>query len=418
MVYLTNQSTWRTYFSVNLNKMTVLINRNPTGRLICIHALVKCLQNKFPVDSFTINDLKYDANSFQNITDVCELMKTMQSTNELVCPYLNNPLSKAKCYLTQSVQHDTQKSKSASDAMNALDGLGFVTEDKNNRRLTEQGKSFAKTDFSSSKWIELARTAVLRYGPFVGLLYNIFKLGNTNPIEIKKSDINLGFPNPNETIRKDSRLIELSMGSQGDTITRTRSVLFSWAVSTGFAVPSNQDIPKDMDTWQISTRDFVEQKKWTSSKYKFIIPKNLFDGTHYVSRPLDYSWLTKNIRSLRERGQETIRNLSLLYESRVQNRRFAIVYALAKCADAGAKLDFNKFVDGLWQEPDFFVINSTNFNQIMSIESKIAILCGIPFDYKDGIMLPLTRININELSKGVPHDIYEKVNGIVSKSKL
>jgi len=393
--------------------MAVLINRNPSGRLVCLHALMKTLDKKFNDKNFTINDLKYDEELSVNITDYCELLTKISSVNDPVCPYLDNPLSKAKCYLTQSKQYDTQKSKSASDAMNALDGLGFVLRGNNNSKLTSQGKDFVKNEFSSKQWFQLARKAVLGYGPFVGLLYEISKLGKTNPIEVTKSQIALGFPQTKETVRHESKLIPLSMGSQDDTITRTRSVMFSWAITTGFAIPSNYDEPKDPSIWQVDTASFVEQKKWLTSKYKFYIPKDLFNGNHYVSRPLNYSWLTKSIRALRERGQESIRKFSLVYESCVKNRRFAITYALAKCAENKTTLDFNKFVESLRKHSKYFVINNTKFKQVMAAESKIAVLCGIPFDYQKGIMTPLTKINLKELSKGAPLEVIQKVNDVI-----
>lgn len=394
--------------------MAVLINRNPSGRLICLHALTKTLDKKFDGNNFTINDLKYDNELSVNITDYCELLTKISSVKEPVCPYLDNPLSKAKCYLTQSKQYDTQKSKSASDAMNALDGLGLVTRGKENSKLTIQGKSFAKNDFSSKKWLEIAKKAVLGYGPFVGMLYEISKLGNSNPIEVTKSQINIGFPQTKETVRHESKLIPLSIGSQDDTITRTTSVMFSWAISTGFAIPANHNEPKDTSIWHVKTADFIEQQKWLASKYKFFIPKNLFDGEHYVARPLNYSWLTKSIRALRERGQESIRKVSLVYETRVKNRRFAITYALAKCAEDKINLDFNKFVEALRQEPDYFVIDEQKFKQVMTVESKVAFLCGIPFDYKKGVMTPLTKLNLEELSKGAPAEVIKKVNDIIT----
>ena len=393
--------------------MAVLINRNPSGRLICLHALTKTLDKKFAAEDFTINDLKYDEELSVNITDFCELLTKISSVKDPVCPYLDNPLSKAKCYLTQSKQYDTQKSKSASDAMNALDGLGLVSRGKRNSKLTIEGKNFANNDFSSKKWLELTRKAVLGYGPFVGMLYEISKLGDTNSIEVSKSKINLGFPKTRESIRHESKLITLSFGSQDDTITRTRSVMFSWAISTGFAIPANYDEPKDTSIWHVETEDFVEQQKWSTAKYKFFIPKDLFNGNHYVARPLNYSWLTKSTRSLRERGQESIRKFSLIYEARVKNRRFAITYALAKCAENEVTLDFKKFIDSLKQEQEYFVIDEQKFEQLMAVESKIAILCGIPFNYKKGIMTPLTKVNVSELSKGAPEEIIKKVNDII-----
>jgi len=396
--------------------MAVLINRNPNGRLICLHALVKTLDSKFGEENnFTINDLKYDQNSSTNITDCCELLVKPVSVSHMVCPYLDNPLSEAKCYLTQSIQHDTQKSKSASDAMNALDGLGFVKRGNSDAKLTKLGIEFAKCDFQSKKWLSAARKAVLSYGPFIGLLSEIIKKGNSIPLEISKSDITLGFPQTKETVRHNGNLILLSTGSQDDTITRTRAVLFSWAVTTGFAVPKHLKTPATLDSWHLDTREFVEQENWSTSKYKFFIPDDLFDGTHYVNNPINYNWMTKSTKALRERGQEDIRKISLIYEPRVKNRRFAIVYALAKCADKDLELDFSNFVTKLKIEKELFVIDDKKFEQVMSTESKIADICGIPFSYKNGKMKPLTKINIDVLKFGASSDLVKKIDSIIAQ---
>lgn len=396
--------------------MAVLINRNPSGRLLCIHALTKTILKKFGTsNAFTINDLKYDENLSDNITDFCDLLIKPTSVNHYVCPYLDNPLSKAKCYLTQSIQLDTQKSKSASDVMNAMDGLGFVSRTSKNAKLTSDGEKFSQEKFDSKSWLSIAQDAVLKYGPFVGLLYEVQRLSKSSPMELKKSEIRLGFPVTNETIRYEGKLVKLSTGSQDDTITRTTSVLFSWATTTGFAVPSDHPIPANQDEWHIKTRDYVEKEKWSASKYKFFIPKNLFDGNHFVENPLHYDWLTKSTRALRERGQDTIRKISLTFEPKVKNRRFALVYILAKCAESQNSLDFKKFLELLKNNQDLFVVNDKEFEKVMATESRIASICGIPFDYKSGMITPLTKLNINKLSIGTPTNVLKELNQILKQ---
>ena len=188
--------------------MAVLINR--CGRLICLHALTQTLNAKFGIaNSFTINNLKYDENESVNITDHCTILIKPTSSKKEVCPYLENPISKAKCYLTQSIQHDTQKSKSASDALNALDGLGFVKRNGNNSFLTNTGIKFAQHDFSTKKWFEVVRNAVLSYGPFIGLLYEISRISKKNPIQVEKGNVRLGYPQTKELISHKGKLIQL-----------------------------------------------------------------------------------------------------------------------------------------------------------------------------------------------------------------
>ena len=106
--------------------MAYLINRNPSGRLICLHAFSSYLANRFSTGKFRLNDLKYDATCSYSIHQTCKILVKLPAVNFPVCPYLDNPLSQAKCYLTQSIQEDKQKSKSVSDAFNALEGLGLI----------------------------------------------------------------------------------------------------------------------------------------------------------------------------------------------------------------------------------------------------------------------------------------------------
>lgn len=393
--------------------MSILINRNPSGRLICLHALTKTLNEKFGRDKFTINDLKYDENASTNIIDFCELLIDNSSIDHHVCPYLNNPLSNARCYLTQSKTDDTQKSKSASDAMNALDGLGFVKRNDDYANLTDSGIMFGNHDFASENWLSIAKKAVLSYGPFVGMLYKISLKNINGQIKIKKSDVHVQFPQTHEQIKSGSTTVQLSTGSESDTNTRTRAIMFSWAVSTGFAIPSNYNCPTNKKQWHVETRDIVEKNRWSYSKYNFYIPQNLFNDKHYVDNPLNYSWLTKSIRSLRERGQESIRRASLNNDARIKNRRFAIVYALAKYSECGAILDFKNLIEKLKTEPDLFIINEDEFMHVMQRETQIAPLCGIPFSYNDKMMTPLTRINIPELCRGAPDIVINKIDDML-----
>ena len=86
-------------------------------------------------------------------------------------------------------------------------------------------------------------------------------------------------------------------------------------------------------------------------------------------------------------------------------------------SDIMPKLDFKQFTAFLKEDPEYFVIGETKFEQIMAMESKIAILCGIPFDYNRGIMTPLTRINVKELSQGAPSEVVKKLNDIYNQLK-
>ena len=128
--------------------------------------------------------------------------------------------------------------------------------------------------------------------------------------------------------------------------------------------------------------------------------------------------MTKSTKALRERGQEDIRQISLEYEPKVNNRRFAIVYGLAKCAHKNKKLDFKKFTTELMRETELFIMNSKDFPRLLTKESGTAIICGIPFDDINGILKPLTKININVLKKDAPDILIQKLDEIITDAMV
>jgi hypothetical protein len=339
----------------------------------------------------------------------------MNANNQLVCPYLENKLSDAKCYLTQAKNHDKQKSKSASDAVNALEGLGWAKKDGSRTSLTKEGVEFASTFYDSNNWLNLVRNALLGYGPFVGMLFKIYAAKKENPIIVKKGSISLGFPKTDEILQVDGKTVILSAGATDDTITRTRNVLFSWAVTGGFAHPNTISMPTDNNKWHIQTLEYVKGKKWSSQLYTFYIPADLFNGRHYVAKPLHYEWLTKDARALRERNQEIERRVAISYEHIINNRRFAIIYLLGKCALHSKSLSFTKMITKLLEHSDYFVINKKDFSRVMDRELEIAIIAGIPFSSAKGNLKPLTRINLEVASMTAPKEVVSILDEIYNK---
>ena len=137
------------------------------------------------------------------------------------------------------------------------------------------------------------------------------------------------------------------------------AILFSWAVTTGFAHPVT--LTKPSKNWAKNMASYVNSKKWTEQFYNFNIPANLFTSKIKVNCPLGYTTMTKSIKSLRERGQNLTREHSLKYQTIVNNRRFAIVYELAKCSIANKKLDFKKLILELEKDPSNFIIDPKTF---------------------------------------------------------
>jgi len=391
--------------------MSYLINRNPSGRIICLHALLQYLHKRFGTNPFTLTGLKYDEDAKENIHQFCPNLVKYPSIPFKVCPFLENPLSTAKCYLTQSVQEDKQKSKSVSDAFNALEGLGFVERSNKKGKITKAGIEFISESYESPNTLTRLRKALLGYGPFIGLLHEI----SMNNDKISRSSVKLGYPVTNEKVVDAGRAITLSTGSQPDTITRTRSVLFIWASTAGFLLLEGIDEPTDSKTWHVSILDYIKSKKWTKNIFINKLPENLFDNKILVKQPLYYNAMTKSTKALRERKQESERSLTLRYEHIINNRRFAIVYALAKKSNQNANLDLSKFFLELKKFPDLFVVNENEFEEVMEKELEIANICGIPFKRNETILNPITKIDIGILKIGAPDSLITTLDEIIGK---
>jgi hypothetical protein len=203
--------------------MAYLVNRNTSRRLPCLHGITRYINAAFGVKQFTIKDLKFDENAKFNIHMFSPCAVKIHNSDYVTCRYLENPHSPARCALVQSVDYDPQKSKLASDIMNALDGLNLVDRHGSSAKLTQFGRKFAETEFETQEWLDLAQQAVLSYGPFVGFLYSCLK-NEQNGI-VKRSQLISSYPITNEVIHIDGKVVTLSAGSQADTNTRTRSIL-------------------------------------------------------------------------------------------------------------------------------------------------------------------------------------------------
>lgn len=394
--------------------MTAIINRTPTGRIISLHAEIKYLKARYGLKSFPLKGLKYDSSEKINPLMFFPLVKKHPSIG-VYDPYLDNPLDPSKFHLTRSIQYDTLKSKSASECLNALEALGWVDREGRLSKLTKEGLRISEIPYESEEFFNPARDAVLGYGVFIGFLFKCFKTLNDQSNTINKDEIEIGYKDTHEFIEINGRKISLSTGSQKDTIVRTRSTLFAWAITTGFALPASHPVPKKLTLWHMDTLNEISNKHWGWNKMQMFIPEKLFDGSHYVDRPLSYKWMTKSTRALRERGQEEVRKTSLGQEDKVKNRRFAIVYVLALAAKNAKKIDFKKLIIELASYPSLFVINANDFELVMQIEKDIAIISGIPFSELEEILTPLTKINIRILTEGAPENIIKRVEEIFPK---
>ena len=389
--------------------MSFLINRNPPARLECLHALCKLINLKYSINtSFKMTDIKFDPKSI-NIHSQCELLLENKSLGLKYCRYKENPLNNSGCSLTNGINDDTTKSKEVSNTINSLHALGFVNRIGNSIKFTNEGKRFAETLYNSNEMLIQIRTAVLRYGLFVGFIYQIKNLGKN---EFDTNEIDVGYPKATENILYNGELIKISSGSEDDSITRTKSCLIAWATTCGFICPLPILSKLDMNNPHISSSEYVLQPKRNLRKYKIInLPQNLFSGDFVTKKPLDYKNLTKNIGALRENNQQNIREITLKLEPKIQNRRLAVLYILNKAFRNKKDVQLQKLVDFLLTFKEYFVIEKENFYDVMCEEINIAFISGIPFliNGKDNLK-PLTGLNTEELTLNAPKEVIAILN--------
>jgi hypothetical protein len=391
--------------------MAYLINRNPPGRIECLHNLCKFISSKYNIgEQFNMKDIKYNPQE-NNILNHCNLLKSNSLLNIKYCPYKDNPLNTSGCSLTNGVNDDTTKSKEISNTVNALDSLGFLYRRKRNIEITHQGLLFAKTEYNSIEMLQIIRKAVSGYGMFIGFLAQIKLLGKNS---FDTNEITLGYPNSNEKILYEGNSIIISSGSESDSNTRTKSCLLAWGISCGFFIPENLDNDSyDADTiYQEVTRNYTLAKKRNLRKYKIKnFPDYLFNGNHIVTKPLDYNNLTKNTGALRENNQAKIRELTLKVEPKIKNRRYAIIYALNKAYLEKTTLDFDSLIDFLNNYPDLFIVNQESFDDVMYSELNIAFMVGTPFSIGiDNELKPLVGVDMSEVNLGAPADLINVMN--------
>lgn len=392
--------------------MAYLINRNPPARIECLHNLCKFIYSKYGVENnFYMKDIKYNAND-KNIFSHCNLLITNTLLNLKYCPYKNNPINKSGCSLTNGIIDDSTKSKEVSNTVNALNALGFLNRQGRKISLTKAGEQFSKTDFSSKKMLLIIQEAVLNYGMFIGILAQL-KLLIKNDFDT--NEIILGYPISDEKIITDGVEIKISSGSERDSNTRTKSCLLAWGVSSGFFVPKDLNKNKNsvIELYQISTRDYILSKNRNLRKYTILnLPEFIFEKNYIVSNPLNYDNLTKNTGALRENNQAKIRELTLLVEPKIKNRRYSIVYALNFAYVNQMDLNFNKLINFVSKYPNQFVVNESSFVDVMYSDLNIAFMVGVPFKVlKNGNLKPLVGINMLEVNKGAPQNLLDIMSG-------
>lgn len=286
--------------------------------------------------------------------------------------------------------------------------MEFVTRTEKGGRITADGENFISHAYEDKETLPIIRKALLSYGPFIGLISNLVFSKDT----INRAEIKFGYPTTNETVTHNGRLIRLSTGSEEDTMTRTRSTLCIWAITGGFIFPEGFPAIKNKEKCHVELLPYIKSTKWNVNKFKVLVKQDFFAKKLYINNPLTYNSMTKSTKALRERHQDDVRNLTLKFEGIVKNRRFAIVYLLAKSAQENKKLNINKIATALKKYPDLFIVNPKNWENVLSTEFAIAPLSGIPFNFKNDYAEPLTLLNMDELTKDAPTTLTNILNQI------
>jgi hypothetical protein len=388
--------------------MAYLLNRNSSARFECLLALVKFIYVKFGSSNFfKIKDVKFNREE-QNIHDFCSLLVDSPIGTKY-CIYKQNPLDEAGCALTNGINEDTTKSKEVSNTINALHALGFVTRNGRNIKITSLGIEFAKAKYGTSEMQEIIRKSILNYGPIIGIISQIKQIENSKK-EFNSKDIEVGYPNTSEIIKYKNHIVELSSGSQHDSNTRTRSCLLTWLTTGGIIRP--KDLPQlEVNEYAHSKyRDILNQPHRVDHVY-VVVEDIDFTKKIVTQNPLDYSNLTKMTTALRENNQAVVREATIKYETKIKNRRFAIIYFLNEAFNDNSLVSFDNLLSFFCLHEDLFLISDQKLSLIFQKEIGICNMAGIPFDFieKEGsiFMKPLTGINMEELSTNVPLNLLE-----------
>ena len=70
------------------------------------------------------------------------------------------------------------------------------------------------------------------------------------------------------------------------------------------------------------------------------------------------------------------------------------------------------------RETALFVVDAKNFEKLIEKETEIAIVCGMPFDHANGILKPLTKINIDVFKGKAPNSLIQKLDQITAVAML
>ena len=402
--------------------MATLLNRSPTGRLVCLHALLQHLVDRYEQTSFTLRDAQYDINSRKTIHDHCLLLIKVRASRSPVCPFLQNPLNPAKCYLTQSLQRDTQKQKSVGDAINGLEALGVLDRVKREFVVNERGLRIADIDYYSEDYLKEMRECAISYGLFLGFLFLVYNLSVGSLVKKDEIEPKLGFPETADTLSivtlSGKKRVPVSTGCKADTKTRTTGLLCRWAITLGYlSSKRNTDFAND-PLIHVSTLDEIKKRILTARTFTASIPANIFENT-IVTRPIEYTFLNPDPGARRDLPVEQ-RRASMMIDEKIKNRRLAIISALSSAFKRRKLLNFTAFKRVL-RKKSIFVVDPKNYDYAMNLELGTAIIAGALWEVrseKPTILKPLNKVDESQLKRGAPLATLRELNAILGNPSI
>ncbi|MBO4826341.1 MAG: hypothetical protein J5506_03760 [Prevotella sp.] len=387
--------------------MAFLINRTAAARIECLHALAQLIVEKYGSygKPFNLKDVKFDRNAI-NIHKYCTLLLEDELVGKY-CRFKENPLDDAGCSITNGILSDTTKSKEVSNTINAMHALGFVERVGRIVRITSFGVRFAKASYGTADMQAIIKKAVINYGPVIGVMNSLARYNPGDTFNV--NEICVGYPSPAEFVNHNGSLIELSAGSTQDSNTRTKSCILAWLTQGGYIkpvhfVPSNSPYP------HIAYRDYINSEHRMGQVYEIIE----FPNTEITDKPLNYDNLTKMNFCLRENGQSAVREATRYYETKIKNRRFAILFLLNLAFHNHTALALNDIIEVLKANKNMFVVSEEFLEETVSTEIEIAFMAGIPYVIRNMngkcYLQPTKGINMNELQSGAPQDVINFLN--------
>jgi hypothetical protein len=173
-------------------------------------------------------------------------------------------------------------------------------------------------------------------------------------------------------------------------------VLLKWLVAAGCLEPTAENPEPGGPAARY--REYLNAPERRGRKFRLTsMSKNLLSAKPHVDRPLDYLNSLKTL-SLRERGQESVRDAALKYASIVRNRRSLIALLFDRASRSDNVLTFEEILEAMRSAPEKFFIEGDQSLRIIISETDFAFAVGIPFlSDSNGDMIPQTTINTTRL---------------------